>query len=1219
MQVLLDTQLMPQYLPGAPASAGYRQVWMAPANNGQPVLFTLDHEHHFTVWLPGSDGCTRWVQVSPSLMGVDNPRIIDVDLISNHGQGRRDNTLDLLLVADVGTAEHSDFKAFYLPGIQTGIDPEAWRLTFAACAPLAASIPVAPVVMVRLGLLPCPVRSVFLVSQHPALNVVALRLRFDDHGHCTAIETLPTDSVDATARHLRVAAFVAPRPLEGDEDALIVAASLFDSGPQAGVSVQLPASRGQPPWRLELRSPLGASAEWRGEVNVNSFVRSDTDVPMAVFNLPSSRDLSQGNFVMTPASMAANDGFTGLYGSLDGWQMAPGPGHAVRLDSAPPGGRWRWLSLVRPAGGASSLASLQMTQSTECLQSAAPSTLVAADVSACNVCQCTEPGTGLSILHILVAHAEGGLGFFSQDSISGQWQRHTVTDDNLQRGLHTSTSYTTRIRVRDDTSAPVVHAAVRLRPHSPCFGLLNGQAIHLSPLAPTVASTASGGEVTFIQPVSSLGAVQIDVEVVETPDGWPLPPGLVPAGGQRDALRASTAVHRVQLNPMANVASRMGAVGSGLNLQQVKASDGTQPFAHLPLDTCNQAFDAMTPLLKAYHATLQPPTSPSATRVVVRRTHLSWKGGALGVAEEALATPVQLSGAFDTIGDILSYLWTAVADAMHDVNVTLNWLADGLCTIAVAIGEVVWTSLVAIASQAAELIDWALQKTLGVSVGDIVHWLGELFDWTAVQENQAVMQQLLTLSLDAAQQWLSRDAPALVDRYRVEAGRWLTEGLPDLDDKAREMLSNPPLSGTPDTTPGARETGSPSTSWVHQKFTDYAGQGSGGAAGDFAAAEDALQLVLDLGADLEKLVDDLVAYFGSIDWQSQSMLSVMENVAGRIGSDLLDLIDHFVVHVLKIIADLVQAIRDVLSARLDMPVLTPLYEHTLGLGTFSLGGGVTLGASLAALTTSRVVAGKDFITPEVRQRVLAATTLGELLQAGPGDSDADLNAAARAAVAALTATCRSVYAASWFIDQFTPALPPTQRNKLVPGIKCSMDCTAWFMSIVMASTFCSRSAPGPGQDFARYNVSNQFFGLITSRFRDVYELRQLQQERVMDPQIARYLDCIEASVGATGYFMTSICMVSPGLAYQDSVDLPDDEKAQWKAELWLPVTQSFVTAVYTLLVARSQVKNPELSEGMRMGRMVSNGLRSVVLPWCQAGTLIDSAAKGWKVPGSVGS
>ena len=70
----------------------------------------------------------------------------------------------------------------------------------------------------------------------------------------------------------------------------------------------------------------------------------------------------------------------------------------------------------------------------------------------------------------MVAYAGGGLELFTQDSVSAQWQRFRLTDDDLLQGWHPVSSYTTRIQVRDARGGPAVGAAGARRPPAPGGG-----------------------------------------------------------------------------------------------------------------------------------------------------------------------------------------------------------------------------------------------------------------------------------------------------------------------------------------------------------------------------------------------------------------------------------------------------------------------------------------------------------------------------------------------------------------------------------------------------------------------------------------------------------------------------------------------------------------------------------------------------------------------------
>ena len=1076
MPIEIHTELMPQYLPGANAR-GVQRVHMVPASNGQVLLFTLDDHQHLTVWLSSPDGYTRWRQIRPSLLGMAAPRVRDMDIVSNHGQGRRDGTVDLMLLVDT-TEGTTAWLVWH--GLLSSNDPAYWEYTLASAE------------------------------------------RADDHG------------CDVT--HARWGAANSPR-----RSTLMCGRSRDDGRPHLWWT----ATDDHGSWR-PAKQPLPQGFESLVSMAC-THMRSPSGEPA----------LQRESYLLSFQSNAG--GFRVQF-------TQPALVLRYTLFKATPTQRSR----------------LRCTRDTHSDGREGQSTWIAADVSAYAVCECVDHDAGHNVLHVLLAYEEGGIELFSQDSVSGLWQRYTVADDRVQTGVHEVQSHTVRIRAFNDTWAPLHESPLELRVEYPCYGLLNGRATHFSPLAPTVVKTQAHGEVTLVLPVDSLGAPRIDIEAV--------------ALGQT-----------LQHNPMARLATRLRAVPDAAALQRAVASDGSHPFAHVPLARCDHALQGVTQWLHAYDGALQPRHQGHASTLVVRRTRLRWRGRELGVEHEWLAepAPTEGDGPADAMGDILSYLWT---DLEQDVEITLEWLADGLCRILVPLGSAVWSAIVDVAAQAFELIDFTLQKTMGVELKDLVNWLGWVFDWDDILRTQKAMRHVQQLLCAAGQDWLTHSLPSEVAKRFGEVKAQLSH-LPALDERTRALLQRKANAGDPQIATSGNGTASPQAGWVTQTFANYlpVAELANGTVDD-GLADELGHIVSEVTAPLKTLALQLADWGAASDVDDMSLQQIVDDLFALIGTATLDVAQHLVEALLALFARMAALMLDALDQRIDLPVLTALYEQRLAPGhTLSLLDAITLAAALAGNVASKAGTGHSLIPPDLYDLIMSATRLDNLLAPATTAVTAEQQSIINAMLTLVASGSKTVYLVAWYADAWGTG------SAGITKVKTLADTLSWLVSLGWASAICGiRSS----NNSASYLLS--VIGLVLqgfgSRPKDVIEFVGAWRGKPVPPSVAAAMATCESLFAG---FFTLISNVTIAVSYTHLNPRHHTDLDYWRSLLAMPSLQGFSHAIYSLLAMASLLDpDPETELAIKVARTVANSLRSLI-PYVSTGLLIKCIAEDWETPGIV--
>ena len=303
MHLLLDTQLMPQYLPGKVSQDACARVEMVAANDHRVIAFTLDGQQHLTVWLSTDDGFVRWVPIAVALDAGTPATVIDFDVIGNVGQGRDDGTIDLALIAQRADGGR---QLFYWPGLRADAPPEAWRLSFATAIPLAFAH-THPLQVVRLGVLPLPVRRLIAGSYDTPLSWDMFRVSTDRSGRvCTGLDPLPFPGGNpsgGSGRFVLAAAVGKRTDAPALEDGAIVATFQASQG-WYSVSLMLPQN-----------APHGLSVSWPVRA-----VDATASWPPGLDHIQTvlDPDLNGASFLFTQAGDGQGNATISLFEVLDG-------------------------------------------------------------------------------------------------------------------------------------------------------------------------------------------------------------------------------------------------------------------------------------------------------------------------------------------------------------------------------------------------------------------------------------------------------------------------------------------------------------------------------------------------------------------------------------------------------------------------------------------------------------------------------------------------------------------------------------------------------------------------------------------------------------------------------------------------------------------------------------------------------------------------------------
>jgi hypothetical protein len=298
----------------APEPRRYTKLKIVSNDKCESILFGWDSNNwRLTIWLPSPTPGQEWIFFEPEFRGVE-----DFDLLSNHLQGRKDDTIDLVVMAyDASLAG----QCLYFPALPFSTRLEDWQAYFSRPIDLTSLRP-KNAWQVRLGLLPKARRSVFICGTSPG-SVAATRCDVDENGQITGYPfDLGPEWNNGSGYQIFEPCVAARQPESFTFDDGLVGSYAPADTTQGVVKVMLPKAPLGRAWELTPLPPLVGYPHWSTVTGISTFLRIDTGEPIITFVMSRNEDspLNKAVWVMN------NDT---LYHSNKGcWWLAAPPDEA---------------------------------------------------------------------------------------------------------------------------------------------------------------------------------------------------------------------------------------------------------------------------------------------------------------------------------------------------------------------------------------------------------------------------------------------------------------------------------------------------------------------------------------------------------------------------------------------------------------------------------------------------------------------------------------------------------------------------------------------------------------------------------------------------------------------------------------------------------------------------------------------------------------------------
>lgn len=1072
MRIQSSSCLMPNHLPGKLQST-YDRVEMLPTPSGRVIILGINKQKALTVWLSGHEGLSAWEKILFKIGDGTIPAVLSLDF----KQSADMSTVDMVMVANVDRGSGIVREVYYWDDINLTGDSEYWTLLLSRAVPMKVTVP-GSFIGVSLSQRKTTPRSFVLYGTDNNTIPIAYWVEFDQGGR--------------EVNFLRLALPCPAMPAEKKTFTIICGQLLLGSvltevyylgvaHPPTGLGVYVSALPGYDAYQRNLFAPQpyqtgmlddygmqtikesnGETTLWLG-VNVG---QGGANGLLCFFTPDNVRTGVEGNY----ANKTLEDYIKGPKGMFKILRTADGKMLAYELGLPQGSPRKDPMYLLQTSAPQSLIDSV--------------STLISSDVTAFTACECTDPDSKMTVRHLLLCHPVGGMELLELDPVSEMWQSTMLLDGDLKAVTETQ-SFTTRIVIKDDTYAPYCNTMVTIKPDYPMLAFVDGKAIHLSSVITHAISTNMSGEVTLVTIADTLATPTFTVEAYDMPEGEKIFMGFHPVEVLGDAAPGAS----LFIDPTAPAVEKLKAVKNGMDIKNAKGSNGQFVFPQGTDDrTYDQLFSGLQKYLEAYDSTQVLERSGKrwqATQrsAVVERTLFSLKAGRLHVQQQDTPAVVQFGehrletfagvgdGSFlSLLSDILSYIWTEITDT---VEVILDKLSDGFYRIAVWVGKKLISAVFELGIQVLVMIDWLFETVLKTAFEVMVNWLGYVFDWEEIRKIKVVFKQVYKISYQSIYELLGKTKTGIT--ATADMIRNIIDAPPVFDPKARAIMDKKTGSGDPHLEKET-ELSSPSAQWGVSKMKSYfketeITEGGIDPEGLIKALE---EIFSEEYTELTSVFDNIKNYIESTDLKAKSLLEVFEDILRIIATAAVDVLEILALKLVELAGVIFEMIWELISTRIEIPVLTSLYEKYIEPGgTFTMIDCMSFISSCAYTIGYKAITGNDPFTETQLQRIAAAQNIKELEAAFSGSSlsgGQQTTFIFDAVIRIGSATCQAVECvATAYTEYLFIVQPPALQHRMAKAsmVSASTMCLAYLPIMGRAATILGDSK---NPDYEKLNI-----------------------------------------------------------------------------------------------------------------------------------------------------
>lgn len=489
------------------------------------------------------------------------------------------------------------------------------------------------------------------------------------------------------------------------------------------------------------------------------------------------------------------------------------------------------------------------------------------------------------------AHDGNGLVKFVKTPSTGIWSRRPILlpPADIKKDATPVSTYTTHVQVSDANGKAVAGVAVSLTTTSVTSVYINHLYYIVGP-TPIEVVTDELGTVTVVEQTHALAGSRLTATI-----------------GQQQVP---------EINPMQSAFKRNCQYDTVTSLQgaQIVSKDGTtRPL--IPSGTSDDdlkrvaysnqcaatAYDGLKPT-----NTLRPrPTLQAATA---------------GVPASLVAAGFDDSILVD-LGDLFSWLESGIESVIDFVE---DAAEDAWYFVATIAGQV-YHGILDCVEKIVAAVTW-IYNAIKVLIEDIIAFLEFLFGWQDIITTHRVLKnvflQLAQYEVDQIES-IKDKLGGLFETLIEQIDSWAD--LPGFDQTSSgTSAANPPLAG---------QNSAPTNLGVHHFQGNAANAASSAELAAFDGIDDIFKDLIDL---MEREEDALTAAFDEIKTQiidqfdDLSVSEIVKRFVAIVADTILKLAENAIVTLLELVAQLVEGLIDILSASLDIPILSWLYNLLTG-------------------------------------------------------------------------------------------------------------------------------------------------------------------------------------------------------------------------------------------------------------------------------------------------
>lgn len=488
------------------------------------------------------------------------------------------------------------------------------------------------------------------------------------------------------------------------------------------------------------------------------------------------------------------------------------------------------------------------------------------------------------------AHTGTGLVKLVKSPTTGLWTQRSITlppSATTQPSLPIH-SYTTHIQVTDANGQAAANVGVRLTATNVTSVYINHLYYIIGP-SPIEVLTDALGTVTIVETATSLAGTRFQVSVDSQPD---VPVNTMDSAWARNA-QYTTADSLTSAQIVDNKGNKRDFIPAGTSKDD--------------LDRVAYSNTCLATAYKKVAAT--PPPDRARPRALASGPPRTLALAAAGIGD----------GIAVDIGDLFSWLESGVKAVIHLVEDAANdvWL------FVATIGEAVYHGVLDCVEAVVAAATW-VYNAIKVLVDDILLFLQFLFEWPDILVTHKVLK---TLTLRLGQSAISgietvkADLAPLFQQLQSAIDGWAD--IPDFNQTAAATLaSNPPVAG---------QNSAPAHLGLHHFKGACASSSS-----NISPPSPALAILQDLVDLMEAEGQTLAAAASAIKtdiidpFSSLGVTEIIKRFVAIIADTVLRSAENVLVTVLDVLAQLMEGMIQILTARLHIPVLSWVYKELTG-------------------------------------------------------------------------------------------------------------------------------------------------------------------------------------------------------------------------------------------------------------------------------------------------